>query len=222
MKAVRQDVKQEAANELVRIERHDAIAGLALAPVIFPFEADAGAIEGDDAGIGDGDAVGIAGEIGEHGIGTGEGTLGIDNPLHAAQGLEELPERIPVLERSIGTEELQRAFGVGGGKPFAHEPPEQSREHLYGEEEFGFAGYPTQPVGRETSARDDAVHVRMMRQRRTPSVQHHGNADLCTQMFGIGGNREQGLRRRLEQGIIDHGLVRMAMSAICAGSVKTT
>jgi hypothetical protein len=27
-------------------------------------------------------------------------------------------------------------------------------------------------------ARDDAVHVRMMRERRTPSVQHHGDADL--------------------------------------------
>ena len=60
-----------------------------MAPVIFPFEADAGAIEGDDAGIGDGDAVGIAGEIGEHGIGAGEGTLGIDNPCDRKSSGEE-------------------------------------------------------------------------------------------------------------------------------------
>ena len=32
MKAVGQDVKEEAAHELVRIERHDAVAGLVLAP----------------------------------------------------------------------------------------------------------------------------------------------------------------------------------------------
>ena len=87
VKAVGQDVQQEAADELVRIEGHDAVAGLAFAPVIFVFEADTLAIEGDEAGIGDGDAVGIAGEIGEHGIGTGEGTLGIDNPLHGRRGL---------------------------------------------------------------------------------------------------------------------------------------
>ena len=146
MKAVGQDVKQEAANELLRIECHDAVAGLAFAPVIFPFKADAGAIEGDEARIGDGNAMGIAGEIGEHGIGTGKGTLAIDKPIHTAQGLEELPERVPILERGIGSEELQRAFGMGGGKPFAHEPPEQPREHLHGEKESGFAGYPALSV----------------------------------------------------------------------------
>jgi hypothetical protein len=54
VKAVGQDVQQESADERVRIERHDAVAGLAFAPVIFPLEADAGAIEGDEAGIGDG------------------------------------------------------------------------------------------------------------------------------------------------------------------------
>ena len=54
MKALGQDVQEEAADELVRIECHDAVAGLAVAPVIFPFEADTVAIEGDEAGIGDG------------------------------------------------------------------------------------------------------------------------------------------------------------------------
>src|ERR1035438_3871463 len=46
VKAVGQDVQQEAADELVRIERHNAVAGLALAPVILPFEADAGMFRG--------------------------------------------------------------------------------------------------------------------------------------------------------------------------------
>jgi hypothetical protein len=60
MKAIGQDVKQKAPDELVRIERHDAVAGLALAPVVLPFESDTVAIEGDEARIGDGDAMGIA------------------------------------------------------------------------------------------------------------------------------------------------------------------
>ena len=74
MEAVGQDVKKETADELVGIERHDTVTGRSVAPVIFPFEADTVAIEGNEAGIGDGDAMGVAGEIGEHGIGTGEGT----------------------------------------------------------------------------------------------------------------------------------------------------
>ena len=126
-------MQQEAADELVRIERHDAVTGLSVAPVILPFEADTLAIEGDEAGICDGDAMGIAGEIGEHGIGTGEGTFGIDKPIHTAKGFEELPERIPILECGILTEELQRAFGVDGDKPLAHEPSEETREHLNAE-----------------------------------------------------------------------------------------
>jgi hypothetical protein len=59
VKAVGQDVQQEAADELVGIEGHDAVAGLAVAPVIFPFEVDAFPIEGEEARIGDGDAMPI-------------------------------------------------------------------------------------------------------------------------------------------------------------------
>ena len=158
MEAVGQDVEQEAADELVRIERHDAVTGLSVAPVIFPFEADTVPIEGDEAGIGDGDAMGIAGEIGEHGIGTGEGRFGIHKPIHTAKRFEKLAERIPLLERGVRTKELQRAFGVGGGKPFAHEPPEQSREHLNAEEVTWPARYPALPVRRDATARNDAMN----------------------------------------------------------------
>ena len=80
MEAIRQDMQQEAADKLVRIERHDAVTSPSVAPVIFPFEADMLCIEGDEARIGDGDAVGVAGEIGEHLVGPGKGTFGVDHP----------------------------------------------------------------------------------------------------------------------------------------------
>ena len=51
------------------------------------------------------------------------------------------------------------------------------------------------------------MHVRMMRERRAPSVQHHGNADLGAKMLGIGGDPKQRFRRRLEQCVIDDRLV---------------
>ena len=178
MKAVGQDVKEEAAYELVRIERHDAVTGSSVAPVIFPFEADTLAIERDEAGIGDGDAMSVAGEIGEHLIWAGEGPLGIDKPIHAAERLEEFPEGAGIVKCGIGAEELQCALGVGGGKAFAHESAEQSREHLDAEEVPSSAGYPALPVERDAAARHDDVEVRMVGERRAPGVQHAGEPDV--------------------------------------------
>jgi hypothetical protein len=42
-------------------------------------------IHGDEAAVGDGDAVGVAGEIGQHGLRATEGALGIDDPVGPAQ-----------------------------------------------------------------------------------------------------------------------------------------
>src|SRR5207253_9131762 len=47
MKSVGQDMDQEAADELVGVERHKLIASVALGPVILPFESNALAGEGD-------------------------------------------------------------------------------------------------------------------------------------------------------------------------------
>jgi hypothetical protein len=55
-----------------------------LGPVVFPFEGNAGLVEGDEAGIGDGDAMGVAGEIGEYRLGSAERYYG----LGGATGLD--------------------------------------------------------------------------------------------------------------------------------------
>ena len=47
---VGQDVDQEAADELVGVERHELVASVGLGPVILPFESHAFAVEGDRAG----------------------------------------------------------------------------------------------------------------------------------------------------------------------------
>jgi len=47
----------------------------------------------------------------------------------------------------------------------------------------------------------------MMRQCRTPGVQHHGDTDARAEVLGIGGDRAQGFGGRLEQQVIDHGFV---------------
>ena len=80
----RQDVKQEAADELVGAKRHDLLPLCAIAAIILLAEGDAGLVEGEQPPVRDGDAMSVAREVGEHGFGTGEGWLGVDCPAFTA------------------------------------------------------------------------------------------------------------------------------------------
>ena len=70
VEAVRQNVDEEAADELVGGERHRLVAGAAVGTIILVPEGDAVLVEGDEPAVGDGDAVGIARQIGEHRLGS--------------------------------------------------------------------------------------------------------------------------------------------------------
>jgi hypothetical protein len=93
-----------------------------------------------------------------------------------------------------------------GFEPLKEEPAEQARQHAHGEEETGLAGDPAGAVRRQAAAGNDDVDVRVMGERRTPGVQHGGEADARAEMFGVGGNRCQRLGRGPEQEIVDSGL----------------
>jgi len=51
------------------------------------------------------------------------------------------------------------------------------------------------------------MDVRMVGHCRAPAVEHGGGADASTEVFGIGGDREQRFRRRVEQQVVDDNLV---------------
>src|SRR6516165_4386697 len=76
-------MQEEAANELHRIQRHffHLIAVLRIAPA----ETDPASLEADQAPIGDGDAMGVAGQVAKHLVGPAEGRLGIDHPVQLLQ-----------------------------------------------------------------------------------------------------------------------------------------
>ena len=62
MKPARQHVQQQASDELVGGERHDA-RPLPAASVVLVAEGDAGFVEGEQPAVGDGDAVGVARQV---------------------------------------------------------------------------------------------------------------------------------------------------------------
>jgi hypothetical protein len=103
-----QHMDQEAADELVDVERHQLVASRALGAVIRPFEGDALAVEGDEPAVGDGDPVGLAGQVGEHSIGSGKRPLGIDHPFDLAQCREVILESCRLGQSSLVSEERKR------------------------------------------------------------------------------------------------------------------
>jgi L-aminopeptidase/D-esterase-like protein len=75
MEALRQDVAEEAADKLTRCERHDFLARSAARTIILVVECDAVLVERKQSAIGDGNAVGIARQIGKNRLGSAERTL---------------------------------------------------------------------------------------------------------------------------------------------------
>ena len=207
VEALRQDVDQESADELIGGECHDLLALATIGAIVLPSEGDAGAVAGDQPAVGDGDAVGIARQIGQHGLWPAERALGIDDPFGSAQRCQIRRERLQVGESGMIAEELQMAGFVGRDQLLQEQPAEQAREHAHRQEEAGPARYPAFAVERDAAARHDHVDVRMMGERRAPGMENRGDADAGAEVLGVGGDRDQRLGRGLEQQIVDDGLV---------------
>src|SRR6516164_436240 len=107
-----EDVAEEAADELADVERHGRVAAGSLDPIVLDLEGDALLVERDQAAVRDGDTVGVARQIGEHGLGTGERALGIDEPAGLSERGEERGECFGSGEMRAGAEELQLARRV--------------------------------------------------------------------------------------------------------------
>ena len=78
-KATGQDVEQETAQGLLRIERDHSL--LIPVGIILPAESNLVMLESHEAVVGDGYAMSVAGEIAEHMMRTAEGGLGVDDPV---------------------------------------------------------------------------------------------------------------------------------------------
>jgi len=93
VKATGQDMQEKAPDELVRGQGHGLVAITLWGAIVFPLEGDATFITGNQTAVGDRHSMGVARQIGEHGLRSGEGSLGIDDPVDVAHGLDEAGER---------------------------------------------------------------------------------------------------------------------------------
>ena len=155
--AAGQDVEQKAAQKGGGVEGGEP--GDVAVSAVLPAEGDEAVLQGDEPIVGEGDAIGIATEVGEDLLSAGEGGLAVHDPCLAG-GLLELTTEVFV--RSLANRRpvdglLEEAEQLAA---------EDLREHAHGEEEVAAGGDPTGVVDGEPPAGDDAVDVRMV----TPSV----------------------------------------------------
>src|SRR5260370_32501425 len=105
-----QYMQEKAAEEVHGVESHDALLGAM--GIIAPEEADAVSVEGGDAVVADGHAMGVAAEVTQHVFRSAEGRLGVDVPVLVFQLLDQVLEYRRITEGSGWTSEVKQALAV--------------------------------------------------------------------------------------------------------------
>ena len=154
-------------------------------------------LAGKQATVGDGDAVGIARQIGQHGLGAAEGAFAVDHPFDPAR-------RRQIFREGRGPRGLRARQRIAGGR-------RHGWRQAFRETAGGTAARARAPAGRSPAcrrstsavqgnapARNDHVDMRMVGERRSPGVQHGGHADPRAQVFGVGRDRDHRLGGGLE------------------------
>jgi len=201
LETIWQHVQQEAAEELVGGNRH--LAGAVLVAIVFPLKGDLIVMESEQALIGDGDPVSVAAKVGQRLLGAAERGLGIDDPLGLAQRSQVLSEGGSVGERQQGAEEVELAVVKGGLESLQEEAAEESGEDFDGEKETGAAADPALVVAGQAAAGDDAMHMGVMQQVLSPGVEDGKETEPGAEVFGVGGEGEQGGGAGAKQEVID-------------------
>jgi hypothetical protein len=96
--AGREYVEQEAADELNGLKSHRAAA--VVVPRVAPAKAHLSVLEAYESSVGDGDPMGVAGQILQNMLGSAKRRLGVDHPLSSSEASEQRVEGARCRERS--------------------------------------------------------------------------------------------------------------------------
>jgi hypothetical protein len=108
---------------------------MTLSAIVFPLEGDAVAVERDQPAIGDGYAMGVALQIGQHRFRPAERALAVDDPFAGAQRRQVFGEGSRVVEMRVVAEEAQEAAPVGCRELLQEQPAEDARKHAHRQKE---------------------------------------------------------------------------------------
>ena len=108
----------------------------AVVAIILVPEGHAALVESNKATVGDGNTVGVAGEVGEHCFRPGEGRPGVNDRFFRISGARwaSRASRPQVLDLA---KECEPARDVGVGQRRQEEPPEEAGQHPHRQEKLG-------------------------------------------------------------------------------------
>src|SRR4030095_573991 len=200
-----QDMKQEAANELLGLESHPL--WFVSLPIVFPAECDLCVLETDQTVIGYGNPVRIAAEIVQHLIRAAKGRFRVDHPFGLAAGSHPGFEVFRISQWLKGSVEFEFAGSVGIFETVEEQAAEKPGKNAHGEKEAVATGNPAAGLGAGAPARHDAMEMGVVLQVLPPSMEHGQKADVSTQVLGIGGDDAQRGGRGAKQDAVDDFLV---------------
>jgi len=131
--AARQQVEQEAAQELFDPQGHEPL--LVAVSGVSPAEGDIAFAESDQPVVGDGDAVSVCAEIAQRVFWPPEGRFGVDDPVVTEQEPEPGCKGPRFSKWGEVAAELECAVAEGGLESGDKLAAEDTAEHLDGEEE---------------------------------------------------------------------------------------
>src|SRR6267154_6200026 len=102
---------------------------------------------------------------------------------------------------------VELAIMKGALERFVELAAKDSAEHFDRKKESVAWLDPAGAIGRESTCRHHAMHMRVKFEFLTPGVQHAEEADLCAKMLGIAGNFAQCFCTGSEQEIVDDLLI---------------
>ena len=197
VEAVRGDVQHQAPQEFHGLERQGAQAVAAL--VILVAEGHLAVLQGHEPVVGDGHAMGIAGQVLEDVLGVLEGLFRVDDPLLVAHVGEE-----PVPGRGLGklptaTRQGQVALRVESAPGLRGTGAESAARGRGRAGRSAVDTAPTGPIGRQAPGGQDTMEMGVMVQLLAPGVEHGEAADLRPEMLGVPGDVLEGLWRPCER-----------------------
>ena len=119
-------MEKESTKKLASVEGHDSPS--VLVGVVLVAESDLAVVERDKTLIGDGDSMGIAGEVLEHPLGPTERGLGVNDPVLASKRIEPAFPCLGVFklaEVAVETELLVLPGSLKFGEKLSAEEPAQ-------------------------------------------------------------------------------------------------
>jgi hypothetical protein len=140
VEAVWQDMEQKTADEFSGVEGHEL--GLGGVTIILPGKADFSIVGRLQSRVGDGDAVGIAGQIGENPFGSGEWAFGVYDPVPPPRFGEMAGESARVGKMREVAEELKFGGVERCAELVDEDAAKETRQWAHRQEEAGFAGFP--------------------------------------------------------------------------------